>query len=649
MAITKMKRLKLIALAKDRDALLERLRHVGCVEVREPAEYLDGEADEALLHRDSANLAEAKSAQTELNHALEVLGRYAPEKKSMFAPRAQIREAELLDGNARLAVLEKAEKINAHAKAIGQLSTRETRVRADQMALTPWESCGVPLESKGTRTVEFLLGSVPNTVNFDAMAGAVEEAAGAASVALLSTDRELHYLEVLVHKSCRQEALDVLRSFGFSFAQLKELTGTVSENIRQLDGELREIEAERKKETDAIAAFRGTQDELKAGLDRVEQELATESVKERLLTGGAILYLEGWLPAEETGALEKALKGFDCALELNDPAPEEYPQVPIKLKNNFFTRCMNTVTEMYSLPAYDGVDPNPLMAPFFIVFFGVMLADAGYGLLMIIGTQFVLRKAKPKNPHFMELFFWCGVSTFIVGALTGGFFGDFIPQLLKIINPNSTFEMPALFTPLNDTMPIMIGSLVMGVIQIFTGMTVSVVKKIQAGDFIDALFSEITWWIILGGIALAIFNIGTVAGVPVVLVTGILMLVLGGTRNAKGFGKVTCLVGLVYNGVTGYFSDTLSYIRIMALMLSGSVIASVFNTLGATFGNVILFVIISMLGNTLNLLLNLLGCYVHDLRLQCLEFFGRFYKEGGKPYQPLAINTKYVDVIKEEN
>ena len=390
-------------------------------------------------------------------------------------------------------------------------------------------------------------------------------------------------------------------------------------------------------------------------MDRVQQELATEGVKERLLTEGAILYLEGWLPAEETGALEKALKSFDCALELSDPAPEEYPQVPIKLKNNIFTRCMNTVTEMYSLPAYDGVDPNPLMAPFFIVFFGVMMADMGYGLLMILGTQFVLRKTKPKNPNFMELFFWCGVSTFIVGALTGGFFGDFIPQLLKIINPASTFELPALFTPLNDTMPIMAGSLVMGLIQIFTGMTVSVVKKIQNGDFVDALFSEITWWIILAGVAL--FVCGALLPVPAVLgtvgkavlIVGILMLVLGGTRNAKGFGKVTCLVGLVYNGVTGYFSDTLSYIRIMALMLSGSVIASVFNTLGATFGNVILFVIISMVGNALNLALNLLGCYVHDLRLQCLEFFGRFYKEGGRPYQPLAINTKYVDVIKEEN
>lgn len=644
-----MKRLRLIAMNQDRDGLLKSLLHAGCVEISEPEAYLEDEEWSALLKRGSGDLSEAKALQTELKQAVDVLAKYAPQKSGMFAARDEIRERDLMDRKTLDKTLETARKVNGHAKSMGQLAARVTRLQADQMALRPWESCSLPLEQKGTRTVRILLGAAPNTVDFHAMTGAVTEAAECVEITKLSEDREQQYLEVLVHKDQEQSALEALRSCGFTFSQLKELTGTASENIKRLDEEIRQTQRQMDQELEGVKSLASARKELEVCIDRVEQDLSTEGVKERLLTDGSILYLDGWLPAEDAGKLEKALKGFDCAWELTEPDPEDYPNVPIKLKNNKLTRCMNTVTEMYSLPAYDGVDPNPLMAPFFIVFFGVMLADMGYGLLMMLGTQFMLRKTNPKNPNFMELFFWCGVSTFIVGALTGGFFGDFIPQLLKIINPASTFEMPALFTPLNDTMPIMIGSLVMGVIQIFTGMTVSVVKKCQEGQFIDALFSEITWWIILAGVALAIFGIGTVAGVPVVLVIGILMLVFGGTRNAKGFGKVTCLVGLVYNGVTGYFSDTLSYIRIMALMLSGSVIASVFNTLGATFGNVILFVIISMVGNALNLALNLLGCYVHDLRLQCLEFFGRFYKEGGKPYQPLAINTKYVDVIKEEN
>lgn len=649
MSIVKMKRIRLIALAEDRDALLSSLLHVGCVEISEP-EIPQGEDGNPLLHRDAAGVAQAKAQLTALQHALEVLRKYAPRKKGMFAPRDTIREKELLDEKAMAAALSKAEAVNEHAKAVGQLNTREARLHTEQLALQPWRAYDLPLEEDGTKTTAILLGTVPNAVDFDAMAGAVMESAETAWLKLLSTDREQQYLEIIVHRSQEQLALETLRTYGFSFSQLKDLTGTVAENIHRLDEEIRQIGEQRRGEEEAIRTLGTAWDELEVCVDRVQQVLAKEDAKERLLTGGAIICLDGWAEAPEVPALEKALKDFDCAYELTDPTPEEYPQVPVKLKNSVFSRCMNVVTEMYSLPAYDGTDPNPLMAPFFILFFGIMMADAAYGLLMIFGALFVLKKAKPREGtrNFMELVFWCGVSTTIIGVMTGGFLGDFIPQLLKIINPESTFEMPALFTPLDDTVAIMLGSLVLGFIQVITGMAVSVVNKIRSGDFIDALFDEITWWIILAGVALAIFGIGTVGGVPIPLTVGGLMLVFGGTRKAKGFGKVASLVGLVYNGVTGYFSDILSYVRLMALMLSGSVIASVFNTLGATFGNVILFVIVSLIGNALNLALNLLGCYVHDLRLQCLEFFNRFYKEGGKPYKPLAIQTKYVDVIKEE-
>lgn len=650
MSIVKMKRIRLIALAQDRDALLSSLLHVGCVEISEPEEIPQGSDGNPLLHRDAAGVAQAKAQLTALQHALEVLRKYAPQKKGMFAPRGTIGEKELLDEKAMAAALSKAEAINEHAKVIGQLNTRQARLHTEQLALQPWSAYDLPLEDQGTKNVSILLGTVPNAVDFDAMAGAVMESADTAWLKLLSTDREQQYMEVLVHRSQEQTALEALRSYGFSFSQLKELTGTVAENIRRLDQELSQAEQQRQQEQDAIRALGADSGEVEVCVDRVQQVLSREDAKERLLSGGAIFCLDGWAPVPEVPALEKALKAFDCAYELTDPTPEEYPKVPVKLKNSVFSRCMNVVTEMYSLPAYDGTDPNPLMAPFFILFFGIMMADMAYGLLMIFGALFVLKKAKPREGtrNFMELVFWCGVSTTIIGAMTGGFLGDFIPQIIKIVNPESTFTMPALFTPLDDTVAIMMGSLVLGAIQVLTGMAVSVVNKIRSGDFIDALFDEITWWIILAGVALAIFGIGTVAGVPVPLTVGGLMLVFGGTRKAKGFGKVASLVGLVYNGVTGFFSDILSYVRLMALMLSGSVIASVFNTLGATFGNVILFVIVALIGNALNLALNLLGCYVHDLRLQCLEFFNRFYKEGGKPYKPLAIQTKYVDVIKEE-
>ena len=301
------------------------------------------------------------------------------------------------------------------------------------------------------------------------------------------------------------------------------------------------------------------------------------------------------------------------------------------------------------MPAYDGVDPNPIMAPFFIFFFGMMMADMGYGLAMIVGSLLFLKKKRPANRSFMEMIFWCGIMTFIFGALTGGFLGDFIPQLCRLIDPASTFALPALFDPLNDTMAIMVGSLVLGAIQVFTGMAVSVVEKCRNGHFPDALFDEITWWIILAGGAMALLDVGSVGGVPVVLCIGGVMLLYGAGRGKKGFGKVTGVVAAVYNGVTGFFSDILSYVRLMALMLSGAVLAQVFNLLGATTGNLVTFIIISLVGNTLNLALNLLGCYVHDMRLQFLEFFGRFYKDGVKAFRPLCMRSNYVEIMKEEH
>jgi len=256
----------------------------------------------------------------------------------------------------------------------------------------------------------------------------------------------------------------------------------------------------------------------------------------------------------------------------------------------------------------------------------------------------VLKKARPKGGmhNFFALMGLCGASTFIMGAITGGFLGDFLPQLAKVINPNTTFTglYQPLFTPLDDTLSILIGSMCLGAVQIITGMAVSFVKKLKDGQVMDAVWEELTWWVVFLGIALAVLHV-----TKLVLIAGGLMVVVGSGWNARGFGKVTAIIGSLYNHVTGFFGDILSYSRLMALMLAGSVIAQVFNTLGAIPGNIFFFLIVSLAGNTLNFALNLLGCYVHDLRLQCLEYFGKFYKDGGRPFAPLAVKTKYVDIV----
>lgn len=649
MSIVKMKHIRLFGMAADRETLLRQLQHLGCVEISEPTDKLADPDWAALTRVDDAGLARVKADAALLNAALNTLKGIGKEKGGLLQARPEVTEGQLFDEGLRASAMEAAQAVNAQEKRISAIQNEQGKLRAQKAALTPWLELDIPLETTGTREVSATFGAVMSTVALDTVKQALEEAAELVEVIPAGKDREFQYVLILCHRSAEETAFETLKKFGFSRSSLRGWTGTARENTDRLEGELRRLEGELEEAKSAIAALVPHREDIKLCIDRMTQEIQREEYKGRLLQSQATIFFEGWVPAENLPALEKVLGQYPAAWEANDPAPEEYPQVPIKLKNNKLTRPLNMVTNMYVLPAYDGVDPNPLMAPFFIFFFGLMMADMGYGILMVAAALVVIYKMKPKDgmADFAGLLLLCGISTFLMGALTGGFFGDFIPQLAKIINPASTLALPALFTPLNDTLAILIGSLVLGLIQIITGMIISVVRKVQAGDVADAIWSEVTWWIILGGAALAILGIGSVGGYPVVLIVGLVMLVIGSTRNAKGFGKLTALIGAVYNGATGFFSDILSYARLMALMLAGSVIAQVFNTLGSVTGNVVGFVIISFIGNMLNFALNLLGCYVHDLRLQCLEFFGRFYKEGGKPFRPLFIHTKYVD-IKEE-
>ncbi len=649
MSIVKMKHIRLFGMAADRETLLRQLQHLGCVEISEPTDKLADPDWAALTRVDDAGLARVKADAALLNAALNTLKGIGKEKGGLLQARPEVTEGQLFDEGLRASAMEAAQAVNAQEKRISAIQNEQGKLRAQKAALTPWLELDIPLETTGTREVSATFGAVMSTVALDTVKQALEEATELVEVIPAGKDREFQYVLILCHRSAEETAFETLKKFGFSRSSLRGWTGTARENTDRLEGELRRMEGELAEAKGAIAALVPHREDIKLCIDRMTQEIQREEYKGRLLQSQATIFFEGWVPAENLPALEKVLGQYPAAWEANDPAPEEYPQVPIKLKNNKLTRPLNMVTNMYVLPAYDGVDPNPLMAPFFIFFFGLMMADMGYGILMVAAALVVIYKMKPKDgmADFAGLLLLCGISTFLMGALTGGFFGDFIPQIAKIINPASTLALPALFTPLNDTLAILIGSLVLGLIQIITGMIISVVRKVQTGDVADAIWSEVTWWIILGGAALAILGIGSVGGYPVVLIVGLVMLVIGSTRNAKGFGKLTALIGAVYNGATGFFSDILSYARLMALMLAGSVIAQVFNTLGSVTGNVVGFVIISFIGNMLNFALNLLGCYVHDLRLQCLEFFGRFYKEGGKPFRPLFIHTKYVD-IKEE-
>ena len=639
MAIVKMKKLCVMAMASQRQQLLRELLHLGCVEISEPDGKLADPAWSALLKRENSHLLDTKSEITDVNTALAAIKKYAQLKDGLFIQRHPISEADFLGEETAKQAKSICKRIDSLLQTISSLQSEEGRLRAKRAALEPWKGLDVPLENQGTAHVLFRMGVCPGSTD----TGAVRQALGqhAAEIFEVGADKQQTYYFLICLRAEEQDVMESLRPFNFSAVTFQDTTGTAEENLRTLDALLAENEASRKAAEAEIVKNAPERDALRLYADRLSAEAAKESNTERLLTDGTILFFEGWAPAERMGQVSDLLERLGCAWEARDPTEEEYPSVPVQLKNNWLTRPLNMVTEMYSLPAYDNVDPNPLMAPFFILFYGIMMADMGYGILMILAGLFITKKYRPKGTmgHMFSLVTLCGVSTFIMGAITGGFFGDFLTQVVKLTT-GADFALPSLFTPLDDTLMILVGAMCLGFVQIVTGMAISFIRKLQKGQVLDAVFEELTWWIVFAGIGVMALGYGNV-----VLYIGLALVVLGPIVTGKGLmGKITGIFGSVYNHVTGYFGDLLSYARLMALMLAGSVIAQVFNTLGAIPGNIVVFLIISLAGNTLNFALNLLGCYVHDLRLQCLEYFGKFYEDGGKPFRPLAINTKFVDI-----
>ena len=642
MAIVSMKRLRLIGLLEDRDPLFQKLQELGCVEVSQ----IDPSKDEQwshVLHPNESTRSEKERLLEDTDAALATLDTYAPAKSKLLAPKPQVLESELFDPQAIADAVEKVRRINGYAADLQEATAGLQKIVTTAATVMPWAGLDIPLNTQSTPSVYIQFGMMPATVDLEHVRKDLALAADASELTEASTDAEVHYLLLMCYRPQAEAALDALKPYGFSNTSFKGIVGTAMEALSYLAAQKTGLEQKVESLKESISSMGESRLALQMCHDRMLQEIQKEQNKERLLDTDQTFYLEGWVPAQQEEELIKLADSFGCAYELTEPDPEEYPQVPVKLKSGKLTSSLSAVTEMYSLPAYGSVDPNPLMAPFFIFFFGMMMADMAYGLIMFFGCLFAIKKMRPKGGtlQLLRLIQYCGVTTFIFGLITGSFLGDFIPQVTKIAT-GTEVTLPSLFSPTNDAMMVMIGSLALGLIQIFTGMGISMYKQIKRGQVMAALCNEGAWYLvfILGGVA------ALTKAVKPCLIAIVVVLLLTQGYGKKGIGgKLIGIGGSLYNNITGYFSDILSYSRLMALMLSGAVIAQVFNTLGSITGNVVGFVIISLIGNMLNFALNLLSCYVHDMRLQCLEFFGRFYEDGGKPFEPIEINTQYVDVI----
>lgn len=670
MAVLQMQRISICALKRDRKDILENLQSMGVIEMNQVAGEDDGFEK---MDTQNAKVGFEKKAQLSEN-ALAILDLYAPQKQSLLSSL----EGKALVGQkkfnntvaAKETIIAKADALVAMNKEIAENKANILKLSNQIESLSPWLNLDVPMNYTGTDKVAMLLGTMaadtaPDTVYARIATHARET--DAVDVEIIRTDKDAAYLVVFCLRDDAAAVEEALRAGGFARPS-QVADKKPAEKKADLEAEIKKLNNEIEKKEEEIRTMASCREDLKIIGDYFRMRADKYEILGTLPQSQRTFVVSGYIPVKAVDAVKKAIgEVYDCVIDVEDLKEDE--EAPTILSNNAFSSSVEGVLESYGLPHKGEFDPTTIMSFFYVFFFGMMLSDAAYGAIIAIACFIVLKKF-PRMGEGMhksiKMFMFCGISTLVWGILFGGYFGNIV-DIVSGTFFGKTVTVPALwFVPLNDPMRLLVYSLAFGVVHLFVGLGIKGYMLLKDGKPLDFFCDVILWYAFLIGLLLMLIPTDIFASIAQTKITfppflnmlakalaiiGVVGLVLmSGRENKNPALRIALGAYDVYN-ITGWLSDVLSYSRLLALGLATGVIASVVNQMGSMFGKgivgIIGFLIVFIIGHTLNLAINLLGAYVHTNRLQFVEFFGKFYEGGGKPFEPFKSDTKYVD-IKEE-
>ena len=638
MAIVKMKKTTIIALQSEKEKLVKKLQEFGALHIIDlGAEITEGHWDELEADEENESTSQFESKLAQVKYCLEFLKRYDASRRSAFAPKVKIGEAQYcqyLDESQR--VDEIFEECRAIDSKMTEYKSRETKIHNSIAQLTPWKSLDIAVEElKNTKNTGIHIGFVASKY--------AEEFKAALSISdnkiyseEISSSKENTYMLLIYHNELEEAVGQLQKQFGWNRFTFGDYTGKPSEIIDELSQEIEELEVKKSGLQDLGKELIKEREYLDIQQDILSIERDKRHIVRHFGKTDKTFMLSAWIPENMADSLKLMISQVtdSFSIEFADPADEE--EMPVLLENPSLAQPVEFITEQYSLPHPKGIDPNVIMAPFYICFFGMMVSDAAYGIILALVTVAILLKLKPEGnfKKIVSLICLGGISTFLWGAAFGGWLGD----LIKI--------PPILFNPLEEPFKMIGLCLLFGVIHLYVGMGINAYKSIRSGKILDAVFDQGFWYALLTGLMLLALPATAVIGKYMAIV-GAAGLVLTQGRHQKNivmrfFSGVLSL----YN-VTGFLGDILSYLRLFALGLATGVIGAVINSmslmLGGSIIGYILMVFFMILGHSFNIAINVLGAYVHSSRLQYVEFFGKFYDGDGKPFNPFKIATKYIE------
>lgn len=593
----------------------------------------------------SADIARMEEKRSQLTAAIAFLGEHFTAKHPLFHDPEVIGIEKFEDE--RLAGADDA--LERAARIMNDLSSAK-RTAAELLSqidsLTPFEPVDIPLPTFSTEYTESVCGTVPVSCDTAALDAALAEHA-----CVFETVSESRVCRGAILTAYREELADcmaIASSFGFvtATAEAKASEGYARGRLNKAKSELatcRAIADGKKAEAEKCA--NESLGELRTYLDYVDTTLArlTESTKLRQTESCTVI--GAYVPEKAAAKVTALLDGMNAAWELSE-VDGEREDVPVLLSNGALGSQFEPIVGLYSMPKYGTFDPSLIMSFFYILIFGLMFADVGYGLTLTLGCILGLRLMHPKPglKKFLTMFAVCGVASMVGGALFGGYFGDLPARIMEdFFGVTKAPDMALAFNMIDEPISFLIVSLAMGALHLLCGMAIRFILLWKDGKIFEAVFDVGSWFVLFAGIALAV-AVNSSVGIAL-CIAGVLMLVATQGREAKN-PVMRVLKGIMsLYDLISYASDLLSYSRILALSLASAVIANVVNIFGTMggpgIGGVISLILAFAIGHTLNFAVNILGTYVHTSRLQYIEFFGKFYESGGREFTPLAPESRY--------
>jgi V/A-type H+-transporting ATPase subunit I len=457
------------------------------------------------------------------------------------------------------------------------------------------------------------------------------------------------YVIVFCHKEKESETLSLLNQAGFKSITYYEFEGTPAEETRAIREELAMLNKERAMVMARSRELLKLKPDLLTAHDFVLNKLKRLEVQTNFAETKSSFMLEGWVRAKDTQELKETVNSISECSDIVLVDPEEGDTPPVILENSSWLKPFEVVTQLYGLPKYQELDPTPFLAPFFIAFFGLALGDVGYGFILAFTSWLAIKRIPFSEPtkKFLRLLIYGGFSSIVAGIITGSWFTietTALPLFLRNL---------IIFDPLKNPQALLLFSLVLGFIQLYFGVILSLIGKVRQGKLIDGLLEDGSVLIFLpGAVMMIILFLGggkvQASWAPIakwIFIAGIVGIVLFSNRQAKNMAsRVGSGLYRLY-GMTSFLGDTISYARLMALGLATFVIGWSINLLAGMISSIpviglVITIVVLVFGHLFNLLINLIGAFVHPARLQYVEFFSKFFKSGGRKFTPFSIETK---------